>query len=230
MTNDGLIKINPEDLHCLNDYENKYPIKVDLVYAKPNHKDNMFKEAIYKADAKMWIHKELLPVILHASEIVYDNHKYIFELKDGLRTKDAQLKITETEIVKAHPHWTADGPYRLFSGPGKGGHPRGMAIDIILKDEETGLEIDMGTPFDFLTEDPNPANNPASRKYKNFPAEILQNRMILENAMIEAAKQTNVFINPLEVEWWDFRFHNQYMNKFAPLSDDDLPAEMRMVK
>ncbi len=230
MHKDKLIQIQPEDLCCLNDYENKYPIRIDLVYAKPEHKDNMFKEAIYKSDAKMWVHKQLLPIILRASEICYEDYKYIFELKDCLRTSDAQAKITDTAIVKAHPHWTADGPHRLFSGPGKGGHPRGMAVDVILIDETTNAEIDMGTSFDYLTEDTNPDNNPAARSYNKFPAEILQNRMILENAMMTAAKETNIFLKPLAVEWWDFRFHNEYMNKYAPLSDADLPAEMRMVK
>jgi len=229
MNENNLIKINPADLHCLNDYEGKYPLEIDIVYAKANHKDNMFKEPIYKTDAKMWIHKQLLPVILRASEICHDKYKLTFSLKDGLRTTEAQTKITNTAIVKAHPHWTADGPYRLFSGAGKGGHPRGMAIDVILLKEDKS-EVDMGTHFDYLTEDPNPENNPASRKYNKFSPEILQNRKILEDAFIHAGKEFNVYINPLEVEWWDFRFHNEYMNKFAPLSDDDLPPEMRMVK
>jgi len=228
MSTNALKTIKPEDLHCLNDYEGKYPLKIDMVYAKPQHRDNMFKEAIYKPSAKMWIHKELLPVVLRASEICHERHGYIFELKDCLRTTEAQTKITGTSIVKAHPHWTADGPNRLFSGAGKGGHPRAMAIDVILV-TENGDEIDMGTHFDYLTEDTNPENNPAARFYTKFSPEILQNRLLLENSFVDAGKELNVYVNPLRVEWWDFRFHNEYMNKFAPLSDNDLPPEMRMV-
>lgn len=220
--------ILPEDLICLNDYEGRYPLQIDLVYAKASHKDNMFKEPIYRPDAKMWIHKELLPIVLKASEICFKNYKYLLSAKDCLRTTEAQLRITETEIVKAHPHWTADGPYRLFSGTGKGGHPRAMAIDVILVNEH-GEEVDMGTPFDYLTEDPNPENNPAARNYKKFPEHILQNRLLLENTMVDAAKSLNTTIRPLPVEWWDFRFTNEYFEQFLPLSDNDLPTEMQMV-
>jgi len=220
--------ILPEDLLCLNDYEANYPIQIDLVYAKPEHKDNMFKEAIYRPDAKMWIHKELLPIVLKASELCFKNYSYSFSIKDCLRTTEAQKRITETAIVKAHPHWTADGPHRLFSGPGKGGHPRAMAVDLILIDKN-GEEVDMGTPFDYLTEDSNPENNPASRNYADFSEIILQNRKILENTMVETANSLNTPIRPLPVEWWDFRFYPEYLDQFAPLSDYDLPQEMRMV-
>ncbi len=229
MKNDVLRVIDPSELVCLDDFTDSHPLKIDLVYAKPSHKDNIFKEAIYRPDAKMWVHEELLPIVLEASKICFKEYGFIFELKDCLRTTDSQIKITNTKIVKANPHWLQEP--RLFSNPGAGGHPRGMAIDIILIDNN-GDEIDMGTPFDFLAEDPN--NNPAARNYTKFSNDenynkiVITNRLILEKCITSAAKKLNTTIKPLTVEWWDFRFELPYLKTIKPLSDADLPPEMQM--
>jgi D-alanyl-D-alanine dipeptidase len=100
-----------------------------------------------------------------------------------------------------------------------------MAVDIVLVDDN-GDEIDMGTPFDFLTEDR--GNNPAARDYKSFSADILKSRQLLEDSMMQAAKETGKELLPLPQEWWDFRFPYAYSNLFAPVYDVDLPPEMRM--
>jgi len=126
--------------------------------------------------------------------------------------------------VKANPHWLEE-PNRLLSPPGKGGHPRGMAVDIVLVDKQ-GKEADMGTAFDYLT--PDRANNPAARSYKNFSKEILANRQLLEGCMMQAAAECGVGLLPLPQEWWDFRFLPDHSNRYAPVHDRDLPAHMRV--
>jgi D-alanyl-D-alanine dipeptidase len=120
----------------------------------------------------------------------------------------------------------------LFSPPGKGGHPRGMAVDIILVDKN-GAEVDMGTPFDYLTADK--SDNPAARDYADFGRGedynkmVRANRKILEDAMVQAARQLGKEIWPLPQEWWDFRFKNEYTATFAPVADADLPARKKMM-
>ena len=216
--------IAPDDLVSLEDFAGKHPLRVDLVYALADHPHNMFKTAIYRKDAKMWGHREFVPIILRAAEICYKKSKYIFELKDCLRTVEAQMLMRESDIVKAHPQWLEE-PNRLLSPPGKGGHPRGMAVDIVLLDEN-GDEVDMGTPFDFLTEDR--ANNPAARNYTDFSAAVLGNRGLLEESMMQAAQEAGRELLPLPQEWWDFRFPYTYSNQFEPVSDKTLPPFMRM--
>lgn len=220
----ALKKILPQDLQALGDFSGKHPIKVDLVYAQKDHHDNIFKTALYKKDAKMWGHRELVPVILRAADICFKKTGYIFELKDCLRPVEAQEKMRQTDIVKAHPEWLEE-PGRLLSPPGKGGHPRGMAVDIILV-TENGDEVDMGTRFDFLTKE----NNPSARDYRGFSAEVLDNRRALEESMVQAALELGREILPLPQEWWDFRFPYAYSNAFEPLSDADLPAHMKVVE
>ncbi len=206
-------------------YENDYPLRVDLVYADEKHPENIFETALYKKEARLWLHKEFAEIVLLAAKIVHERWDGILVLKDGLRTVEAQQAMQNTEIVKAHPEWCAEGPDRLLSPPGGGGHPRGMAVDVTITDQN-GIEWDMGTAFDHLTTDPQ--KNPASRLYTDFPDNILENREKLQTAFMEAAKQYGKEILPLPAEWWDFRFPANYSGKYEAVSDRNLPPEMRM--
>jgi D-alanyl-D-alanine dipeptidase len=96
-----------------------------------------------------------------------------------------------------------------------------MAIDVCLIDKD-GHDIDMGTPFDEMSEK-------SARNYQGFSEEILQNRKMLENAFIQSAKELSLEIFPLPSEWWDFRFLAHTYDQYAPLHDHDLPPQMRMV-
>jgi D-alanyl-D-alanine dipeptidase len=224
-TDPPLKKIMPSDLVVLDDLARGRPVKIDLVYAKARHRDNMFKCAIYKPDAKMLAHRDFASLILRAADICFQKSKLVFEIKDCLRPVEAQAAMAETAIVKANPQWLQE-PNRLLSPPGKGGHPRGMAVDIILV-TENGDEVDMGTTFDYLTTDR--ANNPAARDYKNLKPEVLKNRQLLEDCMMQAAKEAGRELLPLPQEWWDFRFPYGYSNLYEPVSDRSLPAAMRMM-
>lgn len=219
-------KIPPEDLICLNDLVDRYPIGVDLVYAQPHHPENMFKTEIYRPEAKMWGHKDLVDIVLHAAKICHEQYGWRFIIKDCLRTTDAQQRMSETAVVKANPHWLQE-PNRLLSPPGMGGHPRGMAVDIDPIDSQ-GHAVDMGTPFDYLTTDRQ--HNPAARSFNGFAPHVLENRQRLEKAMLEGATFFKRPILPLPQEWWDFRFLPDYTRQFAPLSDADLPPAMQMTR
>ncbi|MBI3441982.1 MAG: D-Ala-D-Ala dipeptidase [Proteobacteria bacterium] len=224
MANDDLRRIAPSDLIALDDFTADYPLKIDLVYAQKQHPDNMFKTAIYRPDAKMWGHRDLVQIILQAAQICFKETGWIFEAKDCLRTVESQILMRNTEIVKAHPQWLEE-PGRLLSPPGKGGHPRGMAVDIVLVDLN-GDEIDMGTSFDYLTPDRN--NNPAARNYTALSSTVMDNRRVLEESMMQAAKEAGRELLPLPQEWWDFRFPAAYTSLFEPICDTRLPPEMRM--
>lgn len=222
---DPTLKIIPAaDLVALDDFVGVEPLRVDLVYAKADHPRNIFGTAIYRPDARMWAHKDLARVIVAAARLCFARSGLIFEVKDCLRTVEAQEKMRQTEIVRRNPHWLVE-PNRLLSPPGLGAHPRGMAVDVVLLDAQ-GREVDMGTPFDYLTEDR--ANNPAARSFTNFPAGVLANRRLLESVMVEAGTALGMPIYPLPQEWWDFRFLPDYTRGFAPITDAELPPAQRM--
>tara|TARA_B100001179_G_scaffold201060_1_gene161897 strand:+ start:375 stop:989 length:615 start_codon:yes stop_codon:yes gene_type:complete len=203
----------------MNSYIAGHNIKIDHVYKDASHPENIFERALYHKDSQFWLHKDLAEIVVLAAKI-FKGMDYTLVLKDGLRPLEAQALMLETEIVQKNLHWLEEP--RLLSPPGKGGHPRGMAVDVLLQDS-LGQDLDFGTVFDFLTHDP--SNNPAARNYKNLPEDVIQNREILENGMLEAAKLTGKDLLPLPTEWWDFRFMPDFINQYQPLSTKDLPFE-----
>lgn len=217
--------IDPNDLVCMNDFEESHPLVVDLVYAKEKHPENMFKEAIYRSGAKLWLHKGLAEIVKNVSNYLYESYGWKLMLKDGLRTTTAQTKIMHTKICQKHPEWFI-AP-RLFSPPGAGGHPRGMAVDVDAFNTETEYMIDFGTAFDALPEDRS-KGNPAARNYTGLGDTVIRNRRSLEKAFLHASEKEGIEITPLPTEWWDFRYTEEHIAQYAPLSDEDLPPEMRM--
>lgn len=212
-------KISATDLVPMNIFLENEPVKIDLAYADANHPENIFGN-IYHDTAQLWTHRDLAPIILLTARSLHKKFDYILELKDSLRTVDAQEEMQETDIVKANPHWCIDGPERLLAPPGHGGHPRGMAVDVCVLDQDD-QEIDMGTKFDHMEPD-------AARGYKDFDDHILKNRQDLEDAFMKSAIAFDMPFLPLPSEWWDFRFPASHYNQYEPLRDANLPPQMQM--
>lgn len=216
------VKIDPAALAPMDLFTDGSGLRIDLAYAGG---DNLlFGEKIYRKGARLWLHEDLAKIVLLAARLC-KNQGYRIILYDGLRTVDAQAKMTETQRVRDNPHWLE--PAHLLSPPGAGAHPRGMAIDMSLETLE-GKLLDMGTPFDFLAEDSSPARNPAHRCHPWHSEDIMENRKILTGAMEEAAKLLNSRLRSLPQEWWDFRLPPAVYEQYDALSDSDLPPQMRM--
>lgn len=224
MTQDLMI-IPPDDLVAMDTLAETAPLRIDIVYAQAQHEENIFGLALYRPQARLWLHKDMAEIVVRAAKNCFAENGYIFVLKDGLRPVEAQAMMQDTEIVKANPHWMME-PNRLLSPPGKGGHPRGMAIDIVLE-TQSGELVDMGTRFDHLTKDP--AVNPARRDNPDISEAAKSNRLILEKHMVAAAQAFDKPMLPLPSEWWDFRFPGSYSERYAPIYDADLPADMQVM-
>lgn len=82
---------------------------------------------------------------------------------------------------------------KLLSGyiAKKSGHSRGSTVDLTIVDMETGKEVDMGTPFDFLSKKSNHGTGEISEQQS-------ENRLILKNAM------TKNGFKPYSAEWWHY--------------------------
>jgi D-alanyl-D-alanine dipeptidase len=217
-------KISPDDLICMNDHAEDAPIHIHLAYAA-DEKPNIFGQ-VYRPDARLYLHRDLAKIVLRAAHTIHDTYGLDLVLYDGLRTTTAQERMQNSPITTANLHWLEE-PGRLLSPPGAGAHPRGMAIDLTLCDA-LGTLLDMGTVFDHLAEDPSPEHNPAHREYADLSADARHNRSVLSDEMMNAAQSTGHDLLPLPQEWWDFRFPAEIYNQYAPLSDDDLPDDMKM--
>lgn len=215
--------LDPASLVPMDIFSGDFSLRTQLTYAQP---DNLLLgEAIYRRNARLWLHEDLARIVLLACRICRKNHGFHMVLYDGLRTVEAQQKMLECARVKQNPHWLEEP--RLLSPPGAGGHPRGMAIDVALETPQ-GQLLDMGTPFDFLAENAAPEHNPAHRRHPHLSSQASENRAILENVMMRAAKILNLPLLPLPQEWWDFRLPSSIYERYEPLSDADLPWQMRM--
>jgi zinc D-Ala-D-Ala dipeptidase len=195
-------------------------LEIDLVYADARHPENIFDIAVYHKHARLILHRELARIVLKTSRILKERYGWTLVLKDGLRTIEAQRALMDTDIVRRNPHWLEEP--RLLSGPGQGAHPRGMAIDVSVKDAH-GTPVNMGTLFDAMVPE-------SARAYGAFSPEILQNRAVLEQAFVESATSLSTPLLPLPSEWWDFRLPASYNGLYEPLSDGDLPDGLKMCK
>lgn len=217
----SLKTLSANDLVRLHDRE-AANIRIDLAYAQDDN--TLFKERIYRKDAQLFIYKDLAEIVLRVAQTVKEQGLRLV-VYDSLRTSDAQARMLETQAVRDNPHWLEEP--RLLSPPGKGAHPRGMAVDCSLE-MLNGELLDMGTVFDFLAEDASPEHNPAHREHPYLSDEVRANRKILDDAFEDAAESLGIALFPLPQEWWDYRLPPAFTEQFAPLSDSDLPPAMRM--
>lgn len=197
---------------------------IDLPYAQADHPENIFKQAIYHPEAALLLHKDLAAICVLAALRAQGLYGWTLVFRDGYRPVEAQAAMCETAIVKANPHWLVEP--RLLSPPGQGGHPRAMAVDITAL-TDAGEEVDFGTAFDHLSEDPD--NNPARRDYTQLDKHPIRNRKTLESLMVDAAADLGLPLLPLPQEWWDFRFPAEVIAEYAPIHDADLPACLRVM-
>lgn len=216
-------KIAAESLVPLDLFEEIFPIQIDLAYKKPAPA-NIFG-ILYRPEARLWLCEPLAKVVLLASAYATAKGMKLI-LYDGLRTTEAQKRMVECPIVSKNPQWLQE-PGRLISPPGAGGHPRGMAIDMTIAHHD-GTPVDMGTDFDFLSPKSDARSNAAHRQYARMEDHVRENRRILDEAVDSAAMALRTDIVFLPEEWWDFRFDADMIKRHSPLSDADVPPQMRM--
>jgi D-alanyl-D-alanine dipeptidase len=78
----------------------------------------------------------------------------------------------------------------------RSGHSRGSTLDLTLVRRANGVELDMGSPFDFFS----PKSWPSD---KSVSAQARANRALLAEAM------TRRGFKPYDKEWWHFTLANE---------------------
>ncbi|NNG15438.1 MAG: hypothetical protein HKM89_03075 [Gemmatimonadales bacterium] len=111
---------------------------------------------------------------------------YGLKVFDGYRPVRATLAMVAWAQSTGQEHLLDEGYIARRSR-----HNLGVAVDLTLIERGTGLELDMGTPFDTFSEAAHTAN---------ATGDVLRRRMILVRAM-----QAEGFEN-YEKEWWHFSY------------------------
>jgi D-alanyl-D-alanine dipeptidase len=159
----------------------------DMKYATD---DNFLKSKVYNC-AECYMRLKTAKALIKANS-KFMKLGYKIKLYDCYRPLDVQKKMW---AIVSNPSYVAN--------PSKGSiHNRGGAVDITLVDN-SGKELNMGTPFDFFGPE-------ASHDYKNFPEEILQNRALFKKIMISSKFQS------FDSEWWHYNLKNA---KLDPISN-----------
>ena len=168
-------------------------IKIDLRYASPN---NFVGRDLYSPLDCAWLHRDGAAA-LAASAAWLKNARpgLTMRVLDALRPQRVQEQL-----------WASlQGTDLLgyLANPVRGSiHSFGMAVDITLVDEK-GAELDMGTPFDDLTQLSHPALEKQFLDIGALTAIQIENRQWLRDAM-----QHGGWLG-ISSEWWHFDCGNR---------------------
>ena len=177
----------------LNDttFVNIKTYSTDFVYdMKYATEDNFLKSKVYDCE-ECYLRLKTVKSLMKANT-KFMKKGYKIKLYDCYRPLDIQKKMW---AIVSNPIYVAN--------PSKGSiHNRGGAVDISLVDTN-GVELDMGTPFDFFGIE-------ASHNNKNFSKAILDNRKLLKRIMLRYKFQS------FDSEWWHYNLKNA---KVDPVSN-----------
>lgn len=175
------------DFRALSSLDN---IAVDLRYATAN---NFVGRDLYSPLDCAWLHRDAAAALTRAAQwLATHSHGRGLRLcvLDALRPQRVQEALWEA---------LADTPLRIYLAPPDRGsiHSFGMAVDVTLLDAN-GLELDMGTGFDDMTELSHPAFENAFLRSGDIAVDAIANRHLLRNAMHHGG------FTGINTEWWHF--------------------------
>ncbi|MDF2436521.1 MAG: peptidase vanX D-ala-D-ala dipeptidase [Bacteroidota bacterium] len=165
-------------------------IKVDLKYSGC---DNFLFLDMYGDLEKCYLRPDVARKLKDAQTILHSKFPYYSLIVfDGVRPRSIQFKMWDTIAVPASER------SKYVSNPQNGSvHNFGAAVDLSIIDEN-GIELDMGTPYDFFGELAYPREEDRMIKEKKLSYKQLFNREVLRDAMTAAG-----FL-PITTEWWHF--------------------------
>ncbi len=174
----GLIDVRTIDLS----------IRVVLRYASDN---NFTGQVLYESSQYAYLQPDVAQMLAKASKLLQEKYpKYRLLVLDAARPLSVQQ--TMWNMVKGTPNNI------YVANPAKTGlHNYGAAVDVTITND-LGIELDMGTAYDFFGEEAQPAKEKAMLKQGRLTQEQLDNRQILRNVMNQAG-----FIT-YGREWWHF--------------------------
>lgn len=168
----------------LKNYSNDFVY--DMKYATT---DNFLKEKVYPCD-ECFLRVKTVKALLEANKSFIEKG-FRIKLYDCYRPKAIQKKM-----------WKLVPDANFVANPKKGSiHNRGGAVDISLVDT-LGVEVNMGTKFDFFGEE-------ASHNYLKFSDEIINNRKFLKEIMLQHNFKS------FDSEWWHYNLNGSNKDEIS---------------
>ena len=163
-------------------------IRVDLRYASP---DNFVGVDLYSPFDCAWLHQEGAQRLEAAAKDLANRHGELeLVVLDALRPQRVQQRLWQ--------QLEGTGLQIYLAPPERGSiHSFGMAVDITIA-RRGGAELDMGTPFDDLTELSWPSREAEFLAAGRLQPAQIENRQLLRDVMAAAGWQG------ISREWWHF--------------------------
>ena len=153
-------------------------VELEIRYASTN---NFMEQKVY--DCGRCFYRPPVAAALAAVQRELEGRGLGLKLFDCYRPQPYQQRL-----------WDVMPDARYVANPARGSlHSRGAAADLTLINLDTGVELDMGTPYDFFGE-------AAYTTTTDLPPHVLQNRAILQDVL-----ERHGFV-PIRTEWWHFNF------------------------
>ncbi len=175
--------------------EKTHPVLLDIAYATSG---NFTGKVVYK-QAKCLIHPDAL-VCLEKAIVLAARQNLTLKIFDAFRPQAAQQAL-----------WDFCPNEMYIMPPSKGStHTRAVAIDLTLVDA-SGVELDMGTPFDDLTE--------SSHHGADLSAFSVERRAVVEvNRYTLLGIMMTAGFDFYRYEWWHYQLFNP--RSYDLLTDD----------
>lgn len=163
-------------------------IQVDLRYAGPN---NFVGRDLYSPFDCAWLHRDAAAALeMAVAYLAARAPGHTILVLDALRPQRVQQQL-----------WDAldgTGLQMYLANPARGSiHSYGMALDVTILDPQ-GVELDMGTGFDDMTDLSHPALEQGFLAAGRLREGQVANRRLLRDAMFGAG-----FVG-INTEWWHF--------------------------
>lgn len=163
-------------------------VVVDLKYSTA---DNFTGIDLYGRMKRCYLQPEVVDMVERAQVVLDSMHPgYHLKVFDGARPMSVQMMMWD--FVK-----DSEGP-KYVAFPGYGSlHNFGAAVDVSIADS-SGIELDMGTPFDSFDSLAQPRHEMYFYERGQLTEEQLHNRLLLRAVMRQAG------FSGILKEWWHF--------------------------
>jgi D-alanyl-D-alanine dipeptidase len=178
-------------------------IVVHLLYATDN---NFVGEQMYKSLREAYLQPEAADKLVHAQKYLKQiNSGYTLIVYDAARPQWAQ-EIMWNKVKDTPMKRYVSSPQRISM------HTYGVAVDVSILDRNK-MELDMGTPVDFLGALAEPKNETKYLNSGELTREQFQNRELLRTVMRKAG------FRGISNEWWHFEAFTRVeaQTRYAPL-------------
>jgi zinc D-Ala-D-Ala dipeptidase len=163
-------------------------IAIDLKYSSS---DNFLRQDVYGDFCSCYLAKEAAMKLTNAEKCLKKNHpKLSIMVLDCARPRSVQRKMWEQ--VKGKP----EQKYVAYPNAGSN-HNYGCAVDATIADSN-GIQLDMGTPFDFFGDLAQPRYEEKFLKEGTLSQNQIDNRRLLREIMTKSG-----FLS-IGTEWWHF--------------------------